>query len=62
MMIEVGISMLAAAVIIAMIILSSGSRMYFRKKFDVKEHFEKVDEAVQRQQSAKRMLHHAQNK
>ena len=56
------ISMLAAIIIIGMILISGGSRMYFRKKFDVTEHFEKIDKAVQRQQIAKRKLHNAHTK
>ena len=54
--------MLAAIIIIGMILISGGSRMYFRKKFDVTEHFEKIDKAVQRQQIAKRKLHNAHTK
>lgn len=56
------ISMLAAIIIIGMILISGGSRMYFRKKFDVTEHFEKIDQAVKRQQIAKRKLHNAHTK
>ena len=56
------ISMLAAIIIIGMILISGGPRMYFRKKFDVTEHFEKIDKAVQRQQIAKRKLHNAHTK
>lgn len=59
---EMVFSMLAAAIIIGMILISGGSRMYFRKKFDVSENFEKIDKAVQRQQIAKRELHHAHTK
>lgn len=54
--------MLAAIIIIGMILVSGGSRMYFRKKFDVTEHFEKIDQAVKRQQVAKRKLHNAHTK
>lgn len=56
------ISMLAAIIIIGMILVSGGSRMYFRKKFDVSEHFDKIDQAVKRQQVAKRKLHNAHTK
>lgn len=55
-------SMLAAAILIGMILISGGSRIYFRKKFDVSEHFEKIDQAVKRQQIAKRKLHNAHTK
>jgi hypothetical protein len=47
-------SMLAAATIIGIILISGGARIWVRKKFDVSEHFANIDKAVQRQQIAKR--------
>jgi hypothetical protein len=55
-------SMLAAATIIGIILISGGARIWVRKRFDVSEHFEKIDEAVKRQQLAKRKLHSVQTK
>ncbi len=59
---EMVTSMLAAATIIAIILISGGARMWVQKKFDVTEHFENIDKAVQRQQLAKRKLHSVQTK
>lgn len=59
---EMVTSMLAAATIIAIILISGGARIWVRKKFDVTEHFDKIDEAVKRQQLAKRKLHSVQTK
>lgn len=53
-------SMLAAAIIIVIILVSGGARILIRKKFDVSEHFEVIDKAVQRQQLQKRKLHNVQ--
>lgn len=55
-------SMLAAATIIGIILISGGARIWVRKKFDVSEHFANIDKAVQRQQLAKRKLHNVQTK
>jgi len=62
MALEAVTSMLAAATIIGIILISGGARMWVRKKFDVTEHFENIDKAVQRQQLAKRKLHSVQTK
>lgn len=62
MMLQTVVEMMTAAIIIGIILVGGGSRMYFRKKFDVSEHFEKLDQAIQRQQVAKRKLHNVQTK
>lgn len=54
--------MLVAASIIVIIIVGSGSRMYFRKKFGVTEHFEAIDAALRQQTKAKGKLHNVQNR
>ena len=55
-------SMVTAAIIIGMILIGGGLRLYFRKKFDVSEHFAEIDRAVRRQQIAKGKMHSAQTK
>lgn len=57
---ETATSMLAAATIIGIVLISGGARIWVRKHFDVSEHFEKIDKAVQRQQLAKRKHHSVQ--
>ena len=59
---EMVASMMTAAIIIGMILIGGGSRMYFRKKFDVSEHFEVIDQAIRNQEIAKRKLHNVQTK
>lgn len=56
------VSMMTAAIIIGMILIGGGSRLYFRKKFDVGEHFEVIDQAIKKQAIAKRKLHNVQTK
>lgn len=55
-------SMLAAATIIVIILVSGGARIYIRKKFDVSEHFDAIAEAAKRQQIAKKELHNVQTR
>lgn len=55
-------SMLAAATIIVIILISGGARLYIRRKFDVSEHFDAIAEAAKRQQLAKRNLHNVQGR
>lgn len=59
---EMVASMMTAAIIIGMILIGGGSRLYFRKKFDVAEHFEVIDQAIKKQSIAKRKLHNVQTK
>lgn len=59
---ETVISMLAAATLIVIILLSGGARLYIKKKFDVSEHFDAIDNAVKSQAIAKRKLHNVQGK
>ncbi len=59
---EVVTSMLFAVTIIAIILLSGGTRLYIHKKFDVSEHFDAIAEAAKRQQAAKRKLHNVQGR
>lgn len=60
MIAETVVSMVTAFVIIAIILVSGGARMFFRKRFDVTEHFQNIDAATQRQQQAKMRLHNVQ--
>ena len=62
MAMESVVSMLAAATIIVIILISGGARLYIRRKFDVSEHFANIDKAVKRQQIAKRNLHNVQGR
>lgn len=62
MAMELVTSMLFAATIIVIILVSGGARLYIRRKFDVSEHFASIDKAVKRQQIAKRNLHNVQGR
>lgn len=53
---------MAALIIIVIILISGGARIYFRKKFDVREHFDAIDAAARRQNIAKTRLHNVQTK
>lgn len=55
-------SLLASLTIIGIILCSGVVRIYVHRKFNVSEHFEHIDQAVKRQQLAKRNLHNAQGK
>jgi len=55
-------SMFTAITLIAIILISGGARLYTKKKFDVSEHFSVIDDAVKRQNIAKRKLHHVQTR
>lgn len=55
-------SMLVALSIIVIILISGGARVLIRRKFDVSEHFETIDQAVKRQQQQKRKLHNVQTR
>lgn len=55
---EMVLDMLVAFTLIVIIILFGGTRIFVRKKFDVKEHFDSIDEAVKRNQLQQRKLHH----
>lgn len=58
---EIGeLSMLTAFALIAIILLSGGARAYFRHKFDVSEHLEEVQRALQKNRKAKQRLHNVQ--
>ncbi len=57
-----GLIDMAALIIIGIILISGGARMYVRKKFDVREHFDAIDAAVKRQNIAKTRLHNVQTK
>ena len=61
-MAEMVFSMVTALVIIAMILVSGGCRIYIRKKFDPSEHIDDIDAAIKRQNIAKTRLHNAQHK
>lgn len=61
MTLQTVIEMMTAAIIIGIILVGGGSRMYFRKKFNVSEHFEALDQAIKRQEIAKRKMHNVQN-
>lgn len=53
---------MAALIIIGIILISGGARIYFRKKFDVSEHFEALEAAARRQNIAKTRLHNVHTK
>lgn len=53
---------MAALIIIVIILISGGARIYFRRKFDVREHFDAIDAAARRQTIAKTRLHNVQAK
>lgn len=53
---------MAALIIIGIILISGGARMYFRKKFDISEHLQNIDAAARRQNLAKTRLHNVQGK
>ena len=55
---EMVLDMLVAFMLIAIIIVFGGTRIFVRKKFNVKEHFDSIDEAVKRNQLQQRKLHH----
>lgn len=55
---KVVFDMLVALVLIAIIVLFGGIRMIVKSKFDVTEHFDKIDEAVARNKFQQRKLHH----
>lgn len=55
------ISMLTAFIIICIILISGGSRMYFRRKFDVSDEIRRINEATARHNTAKQRLHNAQH-
>lgn len=55
---EMVVDMLVAFTLIAIIIVFGGTRIFVRKKFNVKEHFDSIDEAVKRNQLQQRKLHH----
>ncbi len=56
------LSMMTATAIIVIILLSGGARAYFRRKFDVSEHFDDVQKALARNHKAKQRLHNVQTK
>ncbi len=53
---------MAALIIIGIILISGGARMYFRRKFDPSEHLQTLDAAIKRQNIAKTRLHNVQTK
>jgi hypothetical protein len=55
-------SMLFAATIIVIILISGGARIYIRRKFDVSEHFDAIAKATKRQQEAKRAMHNVHSR
>jgi len=55
-------SMFTAITIIVIILVSGGARLYTKKKFSGAEHFSMIDDAVKRQNIAKRKLHHVQTR
>jgi hypothetical protein len=53
---------MAALIIIGIILISGGARIYIHRKFNVREHFDAIDAAVKRQNIAKTRLHNVQTK
>lgn len=59
---EIGeLSMMTALAIIVIILLSGGARTYFKRKFDVSEHIEELQSALQKNKKAKQRLHNVQH-
>lgn len=54
--------MLIAFMLIVVVLVSSGFRVYFRRRFDPSEHIATLDAAIQRQNNAKMRLHNVQQK
>lgn len=52
------LDMLVAFTLIVIIIVFGGTRIFVRRKFNVSEHFDSIDEAVKRNQLQQRKLHH----
>lgn len=55
------ISMMTAFAFIVIILISGGARTYFKHKFDVSEHLQNVERALQKNQRAKQRLHRVQS-
>ena len=53
---------LIAFTIIMTILISSGFRLYFKRRFDPSEYKTQLNEALKRQHNAKTRLHNAHNK
>lgn len=58
---ETVISMFTAFIIISIILVSGTARTYFRHKFNIDEHVGQINEAVKRQETAKKRLHDVQH-
>lgn len=54
------LSMLTAFAFMVIILVSGGARAYFKHKFDVSEHLQEVNRALQKNKRAKQRLHNAQ--
>lgn len=54
------LSMLTALSFMFIILLSGGARTYFKHKFDVSEHLDEVNRALQKNKKAKQRLHNVQ--
>lgn len=54
------LSMLTAFAFIVIILASGGARAYFKHKFDVSEHLQEVNRALQKNKRAKQSLHNVQ--
>lgn len=55
---KVVLDMLVAFTLIVIIIVFGGTRIFVRRKYNVREHFAEIDEAVKRNQLQQRKLHH----
>lgn len=55
------LSMLTALAFIGIILLSGGTRAYFKRRFDVSEHLDDVSRALQKNKKAKQRLHSVQH-
>lgn len=56
------IEMMFALILIFCIIISSGFRVYFRRKYDPSEYRDELNAALERHHNAKTRLHNAQTK
>jgi len=55
---EMVFDMLVAFTLIVIILIFGGTRIFVRRKYNVREHFAEIDEAVKRNQLQQRKLHH----
>lgn len=58
---EMVVSMVTALILISIILISGGFRLYFRKKFNIDDEIEMINRAAKRHTNAKQRLHNVQH-